>query len=272
MEDYWKCPVCGELSNTGEYCNRCGVSKDSSYDAPKTIEELQDYCYRHRMPLNTMRFFVGENYEEAQAFGIYQEGDQFIVYKNKADGSRAVRYSGPDEAYAVNELFQKLLEECHNRGIFPDKSPAAAKEAIREYAKRRIQSLIGWVFIIILALWLKVTIFPSHDHDGYYIFDDAGLYYRYALSWYYDDAEDSGWYKTKAPKVDHLDKYYEGDNYRSSWNGSDFEQTTIWEKLNDTSTSSLLYSLIFDDDSDDSDDSDDYNSWDSDDTDWDSDW
>ncbi len=40
-----------------------------------------------------------------------------IVYKNKADGSRSIRYRGPDEAYAVRALYEKLLEMCRLMGI-----------------------------------------------------------------------------------------------------------------------------------------------------------
>ncbi len=76
---------------------------------PQTIEELKAFCAEKGMPLEKMRFFIGENIQEPKAFGIYRdENDRFVVYKNKADGSRAVRYSGPDEAYAVRELYLKL--------------------------------------------------------------------------------------------------------------------------------------------------------------------
>ena len=71
----------------------------------KTIAELQQwYQDRHLPPYETTRFFIGINYKKPKAFGIYQDGDQFIVYKNKANGERAIRYQGTDEAYAVNEL------------------------------------------------------------------------------------------------------------------------------------------------------------------------
>ena len=50
-------------------------------------------------------FFLGQDIREPRAFGIYQDADGlFVVYKNKANGERAVRYRGRDEAYAVNEL------------------------------------------------------------------------------------------------------------------------------------------------------------------------
>ena len=83
---------------------------------PQTIEELKAFCAEKGMPLEKMRFFIGENIQEPKAFGIYRdENDRFVVYKNKADGSRAVRYSGPDEAYAVRELYLKLKSEVDLR-------------------------------------------------------------------------------------------------------------------------------------------------------------
>ena len=53
---------------------------------------------------------IGENYTSPMAFGIYKDDvtGHFVVYKNKPDGQRAVRYEGKDEAYAVNELYQKI--------------------------------------------------------------------------------------------------------------------------------------------------------------------
>ena len=49
-------------------------------------------------------------------FGIYRDEDgEFVVYKNKSDGSRAVRYKGLDEAFAVNELYEKLRSEVSER-------------------------------------------------------------------------------------------------------------------------------------------------------------
>lgn len=41
--------------------------------------------------------------------------NEFVVYKNKDDGQRALRYRGTDEAYAVNELYLKLKDEILNQ-------------------------------------------------------------------------------------------------------------------------------------------------------------
>ena len=111
------CPFCNELvEQDEEICPYCGEENRT----PKTIEELLEYCKKRGMPLHRMRFFIGENYQKARAFGIYEDGGRYIVYKNKANGERATRYSGPDEAHAVKELFLKLLDECHKRDIYPD--------------------------------------------------------------------------------------------------------------------------------------------------------
>ena len=123
-----QCPYCGStVASNEKFCGNCGAPNEG-YIAdtkrqiflPKTIDELKEYCAERGMPLLKMRFFIGEDYRRPKAFGIYRDGNEFVVYKNKANGERAIRYRGPDEAHAVNELFLKLLDECHHRGIYPD--------------------------------------------------------------------------------------------------------------------------------------------------------
>ena len=125
------CPACGAPVSPGdEFCGFCGaliprnkavgqteqasaaavqaapaaegVREKRRVQTPQTVEELLAFCERHELPLSKMRFFIGLDYPGAKAYGIFKDknGD-FVVYKNKADGSRAVRYRGPDEAYAV---------------------------------------------------------------------------------------------------------------------------------------------------------------------------
>lgn len=68
--------------------------------------------------MDRIRFFVGEDYRSPQAYGVFRAGEnRFVVYKNKTDGTRSVRYDGPDEAYTVSELLAKLLEICNQLGI-----------------------------------------------------------------------------------------------------------------------------------------------------------
>ena len=83
----------------------------------KIIEELKQWYEDRKIPPERVtRFFIGSNYKGAKAFGIYKDEvtDKCVVYKNKADGSRSIRYEGMDEAYAVNELYKKLKSEIYN--------------------------------------------------------------------------------------------------------------------------------------------------------------
>ena len=126
-----KCPYCGATVRSNEMiCPACGSQNPHYIEdtarvilQPRTIEELKEYCAERDMPLLRMRFFIGEDTYEPMAFGIFKDGSgNTVVYKNKADRSRAVRYSGPDEAYGVNQILTKLKEECRKRGIDPDHS------------------------------------------------------------------------------------------------------------------------------------------------------
>lgn len=86
---------------------------------PKTIEELKDYCERNGFTESKTRFFIGYNYQGAKAFGIYKDEatGEFVVYKNKADGTRSIRYQGKDEEFAVVELYDKLQAEIDNQKL-----------------------------------------------------------------------------------------------------------------------------------------------------------
>ena len=116
-----KCEYCGaRIEDTADKCPNCGAAntnvKRTVNTTPKTIEELKSwYRARNLPPYETTRFFIGIDYRQPRAFGIYKDGNEFVVYKNKDDGSRAVRYRGTDEAYAVNELYLKLKSEILNQ-------------------------------------------------------------------------------------------------------------------------------------------------------------
>ncbi len=70
-----KCSYCGSLiSDTDEVCPNCGAQNEgvarTADGVPKTIGELKSFCASHNMPLEKMRFFIGEDYKEPKAFGI----------------------------------------------------------------------------------------------------------------------------------------------------------------------------------------------------------
>ena len=83
----------------------------------RSIEELKQKCAEKNMPLEKMRFFIGENRKEPKCFGVYLDDStgNWVVYKNKADGTRAVRYEGPDEARAAQEIWNKIGDEVKHR-------------------------------------------------------------------------------------------------------------------------------------------------------------
>ena len=197
-----KCEYCGAtILSSDRECPQCGAPNPNYVEdmkrtvfLPKTIEELKEYCSERGMPLLRMRFFIGEDFKEPKAFGIYQDGNEFVVYKNKANGQRAVRYRGPDEEHAVNELFQKLLEECHNRGIYPDGKPEQGGVPVKQQPKNKIQKFII-IYFVAVAIAIGAGTVYSHIHhrnDGYYRIQD-NTYYHYGDNWYVDS--DYGWYE-----------------------------------------------------------------------------
>ncbi len=300
-----QCPFCGATVRSDEkICPGCGAANEGYVEdaprtiyRPKTIEELKEYCAERGMPLLKMRFFIGENYRQPKAFGIYQDKDQFVVYKNKANGQRAIRYQGPDEAYAVNELFTKMLDECHNRGIYPDGKPLQTSNGSasvsrsashssqlqadndRNYSRantyhyssssfdRDKLKKVLCVIIFIIAIGAMIGSFISHSKDGYYRDSRDNLYYRYGSSWYtygYNISWSSSgdWSTTKGWST--TSSFPENDQM-DYYLGKEYRSG--WEESNFKNSS--IWAEI---ESDNSSSSSDYDSWDYGDTDWDSDW
>ena len=248
-----KCDYCGSFyPETDPNCPNCGATnpRTAQTSVPKTIEELKAFCQSKNMPLEKMRFFIGVDYREPKAFGIYKdENGHFIVYKNKADGSRAVRYDGPDEAYAVNEIFQKLKSEVALRREMKatGQTPSTSK---------RKRDGISWITIIIVIILIALYVWPRGPETGYYLYNNDYYYYQDS-SWYYYDA--GSW--ILADTVDSLladdaSDYYQGGSYSGSYGVDDFSDSSYYEDSTD-----------WDSDWDDS-----YDSWDSSGTDWSSDW
>ena len=135
------CDRCGKpIPDDAALCPHCGAEQREDIrlnKIPETIDELRAFCDARRMPLERMRFFIGEDYRGARAFGIYKDADgDCVVYKNKADGSRAVRYKGPDEKRAVRELYEKLKAETELRR---ENSPSGASRS-RAASHRRAKA------------------------------------------------------------------------------------------------------------------------------------
>lgn len=291
-----QCDYCGQFfDDQAENCPFCGAVNNAAHraasGAPQTIEELKAFAARHGLPLEKMRFFLGENYTGARAYGIYQDDNSgdFIVYKNKSDGSRAVRYRGKDEAYAVNELYQKMKAEVAVQKAHP--SHGGSRSAPRAAANRPVRSgrrlgCLSWFLISFIALFVLSGLSSLLDNrfhftssepmpHGYYQYGGT-TYYPFHDDWYYwDDAYDD-WYETDPPVdfTDNYDDYFLSDSYYDV-SGADFGSFYDGSVYQEYSDSDYYDSDYYDSDYYDSyDDSydydDDYSSWDDDD--WDSDW
>ena len=324
-----QCPFChSPLGDNDKFCTNCGApnssyientgeaspENDGSYYAentntgdnfsfssgyrPRTIEELKEWAQAKNLPLQDMRFFIGENYMSPRAFGIYREGDQFIVYKNKSDGSRAVRYKGKDEAYAVGELYDKMRDEikkrkgsagnrsANYRSGSSDSSGNYGNSSAQNNGKKKMSTakailILAGIFIAVQFVFplLVSTLFSGFDNwlesekspsNGYYYYNDD-YYYCQNGDWYEYDDRDNEW-ESFSPNTDFLNNYnsyYYSYNYNNSYGIQDFGNSPYYQEP--------IYNNNDNDNNYDNDDDYDYtwdnnDTWDAGGTDWDSDW
>lgn len=267
-----QCEYCGQMiPETEQTCPYCGAAntrvKRTAYGVPATIQELKDYCAAHHLPLNEMRVFIGENYRGARAFGIYRDENtgNFIVYKNKADGSRAIRYEGNDEAYAVNELYQKIRErvETQRSHMDPNKSSGQKSPGSRIFKSLTFRLiLLTWVLAMALPMFfsLRRTIGPER---GYYLYQND-TYYFDDSKWYEWDEADGDWMPARVDsdlKKNH-ESYYESSTWDTSMGADDFSGSSYYESPKSSDWDDDDWDYDWDSGSD----------WDSSYDDWDSDW
>lgn len=246
---------------------------------PKTLEELKIFAYENHIPLEKLHMHLGEDYSGAKAFGIYQDGTDFVVYKNKADGSRAIRYRGADEAYAVREIYLKMREmgltakaesatgdgQSTGERSLGDSSFRTGDNTKRNGKKASPMVIIGRLIASMLIVAGVIAVFTKHDpkyERGYYRYHDD-YYYSDGYDWYrYDNGF---WAGIGISVVEDI-----VDNY------DDYAVNVYEEGIEPYVSHSSNYDD--DDDWDDWDDDDDWyddNDWDYDydtDWDWDSDW
>ena len=271
-----KCSWCGSwINDYDKVCPNCGGTNENfkrqGTGVPQTIAELKEWAVKHNLPLSQMRTYIGENYTGAKAFGIYKDevSGNFIVYKNKADGTRAIRYEGPDEAYAVNELYQKMKERVAEQKSHQTK--VQRQPTSKGRPGKIVKSLLFvYVFIFVITVtlsgsyFLMLTKLGKSPSAGYYNYSGNMYYWQNTTSaWYIYDYDAAQWNSC----YDNLDYLYDNyDDYRiSSYSYSDYDVTDFTESdyyVEPKSSSS--------DDSWDNDWDDDY-SWDSG-SDWDSSW
>lgn len=279
------CDYCGSfIESTDEMCPNCGAVNThfvrTAVDTPTTIEELKAFCAEKKLPLDKMHIHIGEDFKAPKAFGIYfdDKTQHYVVYKNKGDGSRAIRYEGTDEKYAVNELYLKIKDiildkreldvKLKNQALDSGRRPVAKSKSKKSFWTKGKITLLVFIILIIFAL-IDNAINPNQN--GYYKYK-GNNYYHHGDYWYmYDDDEDD-WSAVSNPGIDsdNYEKYYYGSSYDSDYKFDAFPTAEYssdwgsdWDSDDDWSSSS-------DDDWDwGSDDS--WDSWDSG-SDWDSDW
>ncbi len=269
------CDYCGSyIDSTAEKCPNCGAVNNGfqrvTNDTPTTIEELKSwYAAKKLPPENVTRFFIGKDVHEARAFGIYKDSDgDFVVYKNKADGTRAVRYEGKDEAYAVNEIYLKLKAEILQQKERKQNTTPARNNTYKKTSKNSdsteyivtavilaiatgIASMIfGFrdavsLMLLLSVIWLYIAI----KHSGnllkpilsivvfviliYFSGNVSGNYYQSNNTIYYNVQDD--WY------------YY--DTSSDSWFFSDYAPESYSDYVWDSSTGyqSFMDSEFYDD-------------------------
>lgn len=214
------CEYCGNTFNDTEaQCPFCGSPNKgvvrSAQNQPKTIGELQEW-YRSKglPPAETTRFFIGVDYKGARAFGIFKDETSGVctVYKNKDNGERAVRYQGTDEAYAVNELYQRLKQEIIQQKMNQAKKGGSSASApiqganflssmfkgVGALAGIVVAGFIGLMLIIIIIGGL-IGIVENEPEEGYYSYNQNTYYYSYTnygeekMNWFMYDNTQGEW-------------------------------------------------------------------------------
>lgn len=262
-----KCNFCNAVVDEQlKNCPQCGAplsgANRASSKQPKTIEELQAWYVDHHLPPEQItRFFIGKDISEPKAFGIYKnEVGDCVVYKNKSTGERAIRYQGSDEAYAVNELYQRLKAEIADQKGRKTGRPQNSSNNAKQSSKKGEKGCGAVVAIIVLFLALFGLFGGDSIPKGYYNYQGK-QYYRQNYTWYYYDNATDDWYKS--PTDPDIDKNNASEFKVDTHYGKSFESTSWYDS-----------GSHHDDDDDWDNDSgwDDDDDWDSGGTDWDSDW
>lgn len=246
-----KCEYCGAyFSDTAEQCPSCGAPnnqiKRAASNIPQTIAEMLQFAQEKNIPLEDIRFFIGVDIREPRAYGIYKDEmtGNFIVYKNKSDGTRAIRYEGKDEAYAVNEIYQKLREEINDNNERIKKAPYTNapytnpkdryvndeeyQRIIQNNRRKKKLLYIGMVLLVILLLMFFASISPSGSKGGSNRMPN-GSDYNYTYDYDSDDSDDSYHTYTYDNDDDDWDTDWDtGNSFDTDWDSFDSDWDSDW--------------------------------------------
>lgn len=266
-----KCEYCNSyIDESEEKCPTCGAPnkdfKRVGQGVPTTIAELEEWYKGHNLPpYETTRFFIGIDYKDPKAFGIYKDDKtgKFIVYKNKDTGERKIRYEGKDEKYAVNELYTKLKEEIlHQKSLNTNNSTPKSVKVPKSVLIIIITTIIVPILVELFIVGL-FFILPKSPSRGYYNINNQEYYYVHG-GWYIFNNYD--WVSTSKPDYEgDINDYYDGYSYSGSESYTDITTSDVYDSSWESSSSSS-------DDWDSGSSWDSSDSWDSGSTDWGSDW
>lgn len=283
-----KCDFCGtSFNDSEERCPDCGAAREystgqentaenkqekitnaSEKKVPETIEELKDwYKARNLPPSDVTRIFIGVDYKKPKAFGIYRDEStgEYVVYKNKASGERAIRYRGKDQAHAVNELYLKIKDEIAARkgNGSVSRSSSSNGKGKKSLIKRILSGgdsflgclgcsvliAVGSFLIFVLVILLIMAwefFFSSVPHSGYYYYNDTVYVKAYSeyyeipdLYWYKYDKETGEWLfpisnelmpeemQTKKSSKKYMKSYF----YKSDYEFSNFDDSVYYKDI-----------------------------------------
>lgn len=248
-----KCEYCDSMfDDTLENCPACGAPNQnvrrSTADQPTTIAGLLAWYDSKGLPgPEVTRFFIGQDYRGPKAFGIYKDENSgnFIVYKNKADGSRAVRYQGTDEAFAVNELHTRLKQEilqqkANNLNAQNYQSSFNRPSSGGRKKKSSLLAALITVFCMFgipLGMYGIVALKTMPPAPGYYKQND-NLYYHYEKdTWGYYSEDYNEWRKSIGSPNNELarkktaKKYFLSDDYKPEYGGIDFYESNLYQDI-----------------------------------------
>lgn len=225
-----QCKYCsGYLEDTDVNCPNCNAPNDqlkrSADGIPKTIEELKTFATEKGIPLTQMRFFIDYDMREPRAYGIYKDEEgNFVVYKNKSNGERAVRYKGSDEAYAVNEIYQKLRTEMAEQKMHQAEKKNQNNKNLG--IKLLLAFIIPMVLMVIITMVSMVSIFlPSFRNAGNY---NGSSYYDYGNDYGYDNDYDYDY--DSGYDNDYDDSYDDSyDDWDDDWDDDDWDYDYDWD-------------------------------------------
>lgn len=232
------CGFCGQSIPDGlEVCPNCGAPVSESEaglprrEGPRSLDELKEYCREQRLSPEKLLFSIGRDSDEPRVNGIFQEpGGDYVVFRNKSDGTRLERYRGTDEEEAVQTLYPRLRDELERQ-----RSAAFAASRGAGPVRRRSGCLSRPLLIIIVLVVvcsLVFTFFDKRPSNGYYRFNEV-YYYCEGGDWYYYSSSMLDWLPAGS-----LDPELK-DNFKDFFQSSVYLESFPVPDYNDHSRSSL---------------------------------